>query len=60
MTFLMAASNSEEYRKCFQKTSTPKKVNRPSDRKFFKKSEPYLRNEPFPSYGPKNGFQKRA
>ena len=50
--------------KVFKKPQHPKKVNRPSDRKLKKngssKSEPYLKNEPFSSYGPKKGFQKRA
>ena len=50
--------------KVFKKPQPSKKVNRPSDRKLKKngssKSEPYLENEPFSSYGPKKGFQKRA
>ena len=50
--------------KVFKKGQPPKKVNRPSDTKLKKNgssiSEPYLKNEPFSSYGQKRGFQKRA
>ena len=48
--------------KVFKKPQPPKKVNMPSDRKLKKigssKSEPYLKNEPFSRYGPKNDAKK--
>ena len=48
--------------KVFKKPQPPKKVNKPSDRKLktngSSNSKPYLKNEPFSSYGPKRGFQK--
>ena len=50
--------------KVFKKGQPPKKVNRPSDKKLknngTSKSKVYRKKQPFSSYGPKRGFQKRA